>query len=493
MTGNQTTTAGPEAAPPETPPVEPGETAPSRRRVLIVEDNDTARKQIQVFLETDPTLAVDTAANGGDALKALAERPYSVIVTDLKMPRVNGLQLLEEVQKRRLPADVIITTGFGTVEQAVQAMRLGAVNFLTKPINLEHLKLVIQRALREQALQDEVTALREKLHEQYAFHTILSKSPRMHDVFELISHVAQTISTVLIFGETGTGKELVARAVHEASPRRGNPFVAVNCAALPESLLESELFGHEKGAFTSAVGQRKGRFELAHGGTIFLDEIGEIPPSMQAKLLRVLQERRFERVGGTQTIEIDVRVIAATNRDLLKLAKEGKFREDLYYRLNVVKIDLPPLHERPEDISLLAAHFTQRFSRPGAPPKAISPEAMELLLQHRWPGNIRELENAIERATVTSRGDMILPENLPAEILKPTRPKYQLPVDLSRPLTDQLNELTSAFEERYLRRALKRTRGHIGRTARLTGLSRRTITDKIALYQIDKAEFKKED
>ncbi len=494
MSGNQTTTTGPEVAPTEALPAE-AEAAgtTTRRRVLIVEDNETARKQIQVFLEIEPGLAVDTAANGSEALKALDEKPYSVIVTDLKMPRVDGLQLLEEVQKRRLPADVIITTGFGTVEQAVQAMRLGAVDFLTKPINLEHLKLVVHRALRERALQDEVAALREKLHELYAFHTILSKSPRMHGVFELISHVAPTISTVLIFGETGTGKELVARAVHEASPRKGNPFVAVNCAALPESLLESELFGHEKGAFTSAVGQRKGRFELAHGGTIFLDEIGEIPLAMQAKLLRVLQERRFERVGGTQTVEADVRVIAATNRDLLKLAKDGKFREDLYYRLNVVKIDLPPLHERQEDIPLLAMHFAQKFSRPGAPPKVVSPEAMELLLQHRWPGNIRELENAIERATVTSRDEMIRPENLPAEILKPNRPKPQLPVDLSRPLTDQLNELTAAFEERYLRRALKRTRGHIGRTARLTGLSRRTITDKIALYQIDKTEFKKED
>ncbi len=293
MTGNQTTSTGLEAAAPEAAPAEAGAEPVSRRRVLIVEDNETARKQIQVFLETEPALAVDTAANGSEALKALAERPYSVIVTDLKMPRVDGLQLLEEVQKRRLPADVIITTGFGTVEQAVQAMRLGAVDFLTKPINLEHLKLVIHRALRERALHDEVTALREKLHEQFKFHHILSKSTRMHDVFELISHVAQTISTVLIFGETGTGKELVARAVHDASPRAGNPFVAVNCAALPESLLESELFGHEKGAFTSAVGQRKGRFELAHGGTIFLDEIGEVPLAMQAKLLRVLQERRF--------------------------------------------------------------------------------------------------------------------------------------------------------------------------------------------------------
>jgi DNA-binding NtrC family response regulator len=491
LTGNQSSLTSPEAVPPETTlPVEP--VSASKRRVLIVEDNETARKQIQVFLETDPGLCVDTAANGSDALKALNDRPYSLIVTDLKMPRVDGLQLLEEVQKRRLPADVIITTGFGTIDHAVQAMRLGAIDFLTKPINLEHLRLVIQRALRERALQDEVTALREQLHDQFAFHSILSKSPWMHDVFELISHVAQTISTVLIFGETGTGKELVARAIHEASPRRNGPFVAVNCASLPESLLESELFGHEKGAFTSAVGQRKGRFELAQGGSILLDEVGEIPLAMQAKLLRVLQERRFERVGGAQTIEVDVRVIAATNRNLLRLAKEGKFREDLYYRLNVVKIDLPPLHERPEDIPLLAAHFAQKFSRPGMTPKIISPEAMEALIQHRWPGNIRELENAIERACVTSRDDMIKPENLPAEILKPDRPRYQLPVDLSRPLTDQLAELTAAFEERYLRRALKRTRSHIGRTARLTGLSRRTITDKIALYQIDKAEFKKD-
>jgi two-component system response regulator AtoC len=478
------------------PPVEltptNGQTGVSKRRVLIVDDSETACKQIQIFLETDPGISVDTACNGSEALKALDERPYSVVVTDLKMPRVDGLELLAEVQKRRLPADVIITTGFGTVDHAVQAMRLGAADFLTKPINLEHLKLVVQRALRERALADEVLTLREKLHQQFAFHSILSKSPRMHDVFELISHVAETNSTVLIFGETGTGKELVARAVHDASLRRKLPFVAVNCAALPESLLESELFGHEKGAFTSAVGQRKGRFEMAHTGTIFLDEIGEIPLAMQAKLLRVLQERRFERVGGSQTIEIDVRVVVATNRDLLRLAKEGKFREDLYYRLNVVKIDLPPLCERAEDISLLAQHFAQKFSRPGAPPKTISPEAMEALIQFRWPGNIRELENAIERACVTSRDDVIRPENLPPDVLKPSRPRYQLPIDLSRPLAEQLSEFTAAFEERYLRRALKRTRAHVGRTARLTGLSRRTITEKLALYQIDKNQFKKD-
>jgi DNA-binding NtrC family response regulator len=462
----------------------------SRRRILIVEDNETACKQIQVFLEMDPDLAVDTASNGSDALKLLSERPYSVVVTDLKMPQVDGLQLLEEVQKQRLPADVIITTGFGTVDHAVQALRLGAADFLTKPVNLDHLKLVVQRSLRERALQDEVVALREKLSEQDAFAGILSKNGRMHDVFELISHVAETISTVLIFGETGTGKELVARAVHEKSPRSNQPFVAVNCAALPESLLESELFGHEKGAFTSAIGQRKGRFEMADSGTIFLDEVGEIPLAMQAKLLRVLQERRFERVGGSQTIEVDVRVVAATNRDLLRLAKDGKFREDLYYRLNVVKIDLPPLCERTEDIPLLAGHFVDKFRRGGAPPKSISPEAMEALIHYRWPGNIRELENAMERACVTTRDDVIRPENLPAEILQMGRPRYQVPVDLSRPLAEQLADLTTSFEERYLRRALKRTRGHIGRTATLTGLSRRTITEKLALYQIDKAEFK---
>jgi DNA-binding NtrC family response regulator len=484
------------AVPDPGPPVEvtppDGQSVQTKRRVLIVDDSETACKQIQIYLESESNIAVDTASNGSEALKALDERPYSVVVTDLKMPRLDGFQLLEEVQKRRVPADVIITTGFGTVDHAVQAMRSGAVDFLTKPINLEHLKLVVERALRERALEDEVATLREKLHDRYKFHSILSKSSRMHDVFELISHVAETVSNVLIFGETGTGKELVARAVHEASPRRKQAFVAVNCAALPESLLESELFGHEKGAFTSAVGQRKGRFEMAHEGTIFLDEIGEIPLPMQAKLLRVLQERRFERVGGSTTIETDVRVVVATNRDLLKLAKEGKFREDLYYRLNVVKIDLPPLFERAEDIPLLAQHFVQKFSRPGAAPKTISPEAMEVLIQFRWPGNIRELENAIERACVTSRDEMIRPENLPPEVLKPDRPRHQFSVDVSRPLTEQLAEFTAAFEERYLRRALKRTRAHIGRTARLTGLSRRTITEKLALYQIDKNEFKKD-
>jgi DNA-binding NtrC family response regulator len=369
-------------------------------------------------------------------------------------------------------------------------MRLGAYDFLTKPIEIQHLRLVVQRALRERSLQDEVANLHEQLQSRFSFQNILSKSPRMHQVFELISRVAQTTTTVLIEGETGTGKEVVARAIHAASHVRTGPIIAVNCAALPENLLESELFGHEKGSFTSAIGQRRGRFELANGGTIFLDEVGDVPASMQAKLLRVLQERRFERVGGTESIEVDVRVIAATNRSLLRLVKQGTFREDLYYRLNVIKIDLPPLRERTEDVPLLATHFAQKYARQGEPPKQLSPQAMELLLHYRWPGNIRELENAIERASVTSRDDTIRPENLPPEITAPSVPKTPLTIDLGRPLPELLRDLTAEIEQQYIRKAMKKSHGNIGRCARICGLSRRSISAKIAEYQINKTAFK---
>ena len=295
---------------------------------------------------------------------------------------------------------------------------------------------------------------------------------------------------MLIEGETGTGKEQVARAIHQASNSRTGPLIAVNCAALPETLLESELFGHEKGAFTSAVGQRRGRFELADGGTIFLDEVGDVPATMQAKLLRVLQERRFERVGGTETIEVDVRVIAATNRSLQKLVKQGKFREDLYYRLNVVKIDLPPLRDRPEDIPFLATHFAEKYARPGEAPKPISPRPWKRSLSYRWPGNIRELENAIERACVTSRDNVIQVENLPPELLSPPVAKLPFHIDLDRPLPDLLREAVVNIEQQYLRKALKKTRGNVGRCARICGLSRRSVTAKIAEYKLDKSAFK---
>jgi two-component system, NtrC family, response regulator AtoC len=401
------------------------------------------------------------------------------------------MELIQEIQTRRLPVTVIVTTGHGSINEAVRAIRMGAYDFLTKPIDVDYLRLVVERALRERSLLDEVNSLRLQLKSRHTFNNILSKNAHMHAIFELISNVAGTNTTVLVEGETGTGKEEVARAIHAASPRRSGPLIAVNCAALPETLLESELFGHEKGAFTSAVGQRQGRFELAHGGTIFLDEVGDVPAPMQSKLLRVLQERRFERVGGTQSIEVDVRVLAATNRSLTRLVRQGTFREDLYYRLNVVKIDLPPLRDRPEDIPLLAMHFSEKYARAGEAPKQISPAAMEALLHYRWPGNIRELENAIERACVTASGEMILPENLPSEILAPaTATKMPFHIDLSRPLPELLQETIVNLERQYIRKALKKTRGNVGRCARICGLSRRSITSKIADYKIDKTAFK---
>lgn len=459
----------------------------NNRRILVADDNEDMRISLKKVLEVSLPVSVDTTADGREALEAITQRSYSILITDLRMPHINGMQLIQEVQERRLPVTVIVLTAHGSIDEAVRAMQLGAYDFLTKPPNTKHLCLIVLRALRQRELQDEVAALREQLGDRYAFRNILSRSPSMHAVFELIGHVAQTATTVLIEGETGTGKEQVARAIHDSSSRRTGPMVAINCAAVPESLLESELFGHEKGAFTNAVGQRKGRFELANGGTLFLDEVGDLPPAMQAKLLRVLQERRFERVGGSATIEVDVRIIAATNRSLHKLVKEEKFREDLYYRLNVVRIELPPLHARTEDIPLLATYFAQKYARSGS--KQISPEAMEVLLRYRWPGNIRELENAMERACVTAQGTYILPENLPPDIFKPPEKAAQPPIDLSRPLTEQLAVVVAAFEERYLRQAMQAARGHIGDTAKISGLSRRSISDKIALYRIDKSQF----
>ncbi|MBI1918778.1 MAG: sigma-54-dependent Fis family transcriptional regulator [Planctomycetes bacterium] len=463
------------------------------RRILIVEDNELARTQLQKALAVDRALRVDTVNDGSKALQMLLEENFSIVLTDLRMPRLDGMQLIQEIQKRRLPVTVIVTTGHGSIEESVQAIRLGAYDFLTKPIDIDHLRLILERALRERELQDEVASLRTQLQDRFSFHNILSKAPQMLAAFELVTNLAHSNTTVLIEGETGTGKEMVARAIHEASyARRSGPFVAINCAALPETLLESELFGHEKGAFTSAISQRQGRFELAHGGTIFLDEIGDVPASMQAKLLRVLQERRFERVGGTQAIEVDVRVIAATNRSLLRLKRKGTFREDLYYRLNVVKISLPPLRERVQDIPLLATHFAQKYTPAGQKEKQVSPQAMEVLLNYRWPGNVRELENAIERACVTSRGEVIQVENLPPDLLAPqaSSASGSLQVDLSKPLLELLRETSAQLEQQYIRKALKKARGSVSRCAKICGLSRRSMTTKIAEYKIDKSEYK---
>ena len=463
------------------------------RRILIAEDSKLTCEQLRTLLQSEGQLTVDAVGDGQTALQALSQHNYSILLTDLQMPHLDGMHLIERIQEKQLPVTVIVMSGFGSIDQAVKAMRMGAYDFLTKPVDADHLRLVIERVLRERTLQDEVLQLRERMNKQYAFGNVLSANPRMHAVFELIRSVAQTTTTVLIEGKTGTGKEQVARAIHTASAAvRSGEFVAINCAALPETLLESELFGHEKGSFTGAIGQRKGRFEQADGGTIFLDEVGDMPLALQAKLLRVLQERRFERIGGTQGIEVDVRVIAATNRRLPKLVRLGKFREDLYYRLNVVKIDLPPLNERPEDIPLLATHFAAKYARRGEAAKTISPEAMEKLLEHRWPGNIRELENAIEHACVTARGPAILPDDLPAEVLESRGGKSPVPIDLSRPLPELLRDMTVSVERQYLLRALKKSRGNVGRCAKICGMSRRSVSAKLAEYNIKKEPFKED-
>jgi DNA-binding NtrC family response regulator len=466
------------------------ETPAIKRRILIVEDEDAARQQLQHLLAADADLHIDSTSNGKVALEWLTERNYSMVLTDLRMAGLDGMDLIREIQQRSLPVTVIVMTGDTSIHEAVEAIRLGAYDFLLKPIDLDYLRLAMKRALRERSLLDEVTNLRAQLQANYSFHNILSKNPRMHALFELIANVADSHSTVLIEGETGTGKEQVARAIHSTSSRRSAPLVAVNCAALPEGLLESELFGHEKGSFTSAVGQRRGRFEMANGGTLFLDEVGDVPAPMQAKLLRVLQERRFERVGGTETIEVDVRVIAATNRSLQGLVKEGKFREDLFYRFNVVRIDLPPLRDRTEDIPILVTHFIEKYTRPGEMPKQLDPDAMEVLMNYNWPGNIRQLENSIERACVTTRGPTIQMQNLPSEVLYPPTPALPFEINLDRPLPELVKDIVATVEQEYLRKALLKTQGNVSRGARVCGLSRRCMTAKMAEYKLDKAVFK---
>ncbi len=462
-----------------------------RRKVLLVDDDPYSTTQLKKLLESEK-LIVDAVSSGQEALAALEAADYSVLITDLQMPGMRGMDLIREVAERRLLVTPIVMTGYGSIDRVVEAMRLGAYDFVTKPIDdPAKLKIVIDRALKQRELQDEMLELRAQLKEKFSFHSILSKNPKMHSIFELVRHIGGSKSTVLIEGETGTGKELIAKAVHFAGEDRHGNLIAINCAALPESLLESELFGHEKGAFTSADSRRKGRFELADKGTIFLDEIGDISQAMQAKLLRVLQERKFERVGGHESIEVDIRVVAATNRSLEQMVKEGKFREDLFYRLNVIKIDVPPLRDRVEDIPLLVTHFLVKYARANEPPKKVAPETMERLLAYRWPGNIRELENAIERAAVTTVGDTILPDHLPSRVSGASpdeKPKFE--IDLSKKLPDHIQNATEQIEREYIIKALEKSRGNVGKCAELCGLSRRSVSGKISQYEIDKYPFK---
>jgi two-component system NtrC family response regulator len=459
------------------------------RRILVVDDSELVCQQLQQLLAT-PDRQITVAPDGTTALEWLVENRCSLVLTDLRLPGISGLELIREIRERELPVTVIVMTGYATVESAVEAMKLGAYDLILKPIDTIRLELLVAQALEDRRLIDEVADLRGRLRKKYAYHNLLGRSHRMVDVFDRVGRVASSPCNVLVTGETGTGKELVAQAIHFSDVTRRGTLVAVNCAALPEHLLETELFGHERGAFTGAERQKKGRFELAKGGTLFLDEIGEMPLGMQAKLLRVLQDGRFERVGGTEPVETDCRVIAATNLNLAEAVAAGRFREDLFYRLNVFAIELPPLRQRLEDIPLLVNHFLEKLAERGFPVRTISRLGISRLLSYDWPGNVRELEHVIEQATVTTPGPVIEPENLPPQIVARHEEPFTLDFDHRRPLPEITAEFTRRIECAYLQRVLEQYRGRIERCAQHCGLSRRSISEKLRRYRIDKRAFK---
>ncbi len=459
------------------------------RRILVVDDSELVCQQLSQLLAHSNRRIVVTH-DGTAALEYLVENPCSLVLTELRLPGITGIDLIREIRSRELPVTVIGMTAFVTVEAAVEAMKLGAYDLVQKPIDCMRLELVVAQALRDRRLIDEVADLRHRMKRKHAYHNLVGRSPGMADVFDRVARVASTSCTVLVTGETGTGKELVAEAIHLSDVSRDGAMVAVNCAALPEPLLESELFGHERGAFTGADRQKKGRFELARGSTLFLDEIGDMPVGMQAKLLRVLQDGKFERVGGTESIQADCRIIAATNVKLREAVAAGRFREDLYYRLNVVSVELPPLRRRPEDIPLLIDHFTEKLAERQLPVKSFSRQALAQLMTYDWPGNVRELEHVVEQATVTTPGSVIEPENLPPQIVARQDAPFSLDFDPLRPLPEITTELTQRIERAYLVRVLEKYRGRIELCARHCGLSRRSISEKLRRYQIDKRDFK---
>ena len=466
--------------------------------VLIIDDEPLMRISIADALK-DEGCQVKVAATGLEGVDLIKKEPFEIVISDLRLPGMDGLQILQTCKEVSPKTGVIVITAHGSVETAVGAIKMGAYDYITKPFSMDELLLIVNRLLKVLELEDENRSLREELEGRFSFKGLLGKNDKMREVLEKIKLVAPTDSTVLILGESGTGKELVANAIHHNSPRQDGAFIKVSCAALPETLLETELFGHERGAFTGALRQRKGRFELAHQGTIFLDEIGEVSPLVQVKLLRVLQERQFERVGGNQTIEVDVRVICATQRDLKKEVQAGRFREDLYYRLSVVPVYLPPLRERKEDVLVLADHFLGGFAlRTGKQIKAFSQQAKELLLRYSFPGNVRELENTVERAvTLNHEGKEIEPWNLcgfPAcpYLGGPPQPNCGfcsegVPMAEKKAGTvDRLDTAREQFERQHIVKALERTKDNKTEAAKLLGLSRKALWEKCKRYGITK-------
>ncbi len=445
--------------------------------VLVVDDDKTTRDGLERALRR--TYRVVTVESAERALAVLDEQEADILLSDVRMPGMDGLTLLQRALARRPELVCILLTAYGNVETAVEAMKRGAFDFLTKPVNLDHLDLLLQRALRSRDMASENARLHRQLDDKYGLESLVGQSPAMHRLFDTVRQAAPTQATVLIQGESGTGKELVAQAVHRLSARARGPFVAVHCAALASNLLESELFGHEKGAFTGATTRRRGRFELADGGTLFLDEISEIDPSVQVKLLRVLEEQRFERVGGDQTLDVDIRLIAATNRDLRQLVEEGRFREDLYFRLDVVSVRLPSLRERLDDVPLLCDHFLRVFSeRNQRAIDGITPDALAILGAYSWPGNVRELRNTIEKMVVLSRGGRLTARDIPANIREDVR---QAEPAAAGPRAAAGHSLADT-ERHLILAALEKHGQNRTRAAEELGISRRTLHRKLNAF-----------
>ena len=451
------------------------------KHLLIVEDEAALREVVAERL-VDCGYGVVEAANGEEAIERLAEFAFDVVITDLRLPGLDGGKVLEAALARYPEILGIVVTGYGTVKDAVEAIKRGATDFVTKPFQFDELLHAIESALEQRRLKSENAYLRSELERRYSFTGIVGRSRPMRDLFQLLETVSRTSSTILVTGETGTGKELVARAIHHSSPRRNGPFVALNCSAIPETLLEAELFGHVRGAFTGAVGNRVGRFEQANKGTLLLDEVGTMGGPLQMKLLRALQEREVERVGDSRPIKVDVRVIAATNSDMAKMVAEGRFREDLFYRLNVIPVRLPSLRDRREDIPLLVQHFLDRFCRefsPPRPPMTVSQQAMRRLMAYNWPGNVRQLENALERAVALGVGRpqievVDLPEDIQEIGPSPASPAFALPEEGL-----DLQAYIAGIERELIRQSLDRAGGNKGRAAQLLNLKRTTLVEKL--------------
>jgi len=458
--------------------------------ILVIDDEPATLKVMEANLRREG-YAVCIAADGQAGLAQLGSQQIDVVIADYMMPNLDGIALLEKMRALGLEVPVIIITAYGSIEHAVKAMQLGAANYLAKPIHYDELMVVLQKTLEHSHLKKEVERLRQEVASRYSFSNLVGKSAAMQSIYDLVTDVANTDATVLIQGETGTGKELIAKAIHYNSPRKEKPFVGVSCAALPETLLESELFGHEKGAFTGALKTRIGRFEQADGGTIFLDEIGDIPLTTQAKLLRVLQERAFERVGGNETVRVDVRLISATNKDLRKAIQQKTFREDLFYRLNVVLIAVPPLRERLEDLPLLAFHFLQIYAgRFNKTLDNIEPAAIQLLAQQRWAGNVRELENVIERGVILEKGESITKETI-ARCLQPgEQGSFHFFLYENMPFRDAKQDLLDRFEREYVSRLLEKHHGSITNAAREAELDYKNFFEKMKRHGLSKWDFK---